>query len=553
MTTAETSRHAGTAAWTLCALAVAVAAGRLALAVADPASSDATSAPQVPGGGVPVAAFEMVALTVIAVVGAVVASRQPRNPIGWIFGVIALFLGLLILFSHVYWSVALGQAEPSEGATVIAWIATWIWIPPMLLAMTLLPLYFPTGRPPTPRWRWVEWLVAAAGPSLFVGTAFVPGEFADYAVDNPFAPGGLLGDVLFTTGWVGFASMMAAGLGAAASLVVRFRRSVDVERQQIKWVVSAVVLFVVIFVMPTEDVAGNDVGFASLLLGLMIIAIAVAVSILRYRLYDIDVVINKAVVFVVARRLHHGGLRRCRGRPRSPPAGRARATSDWRSLPPPWSPWPSSLCACGFSTGPTGWCTAGVRRPYETLAAMTGKIGDSADLRFRSAARLRTLLADGTGAAQAVVWVAHEGLLVPRATAGDRPDVPEPLTLNGNEAPELDGVLVQPVRHEGQLVGALSLAKRPGEGVSSADRRLVGGAGRPGRAAAGQHAAAFTSGRSTGRAADVPPANARRAGPGPTRAGARPPRRCAAGAGGAQGQAGPGPHDRDPRGRAGDG
>ncbi len=469
--TSGASSRAGIAAWTLFALSVVVASGRLVLAIADPASSDAASAPQVPGGGVPVAAFEMVALMVIALVGAVVASRQPRNPIGWIFGVIAFFLGVLILFSHVYWSVVLGQAEPSVGATVIAWIATWIWIPPMLLAMTLLPLYFPTGRPPTPRWRWVEWLVAAAGPALFVGTAFVPGEFADYTVDNPFAPGGLLGEVLLVTGWVGFATMMVAGLGAAVSLVVRFRRSVDVERQQIKWVVSAVVLFIVIFVTPTEDIFNNDVGFASLLLGLMIIAIAVAVSMLRYRLYDIDVVINKAVVFaLLAGFITAVYVAVVVGLGRLLPLGEGNLGLAIAA---------TALVAVAFEPvrlRVQHWANRLVygkrATPYETLAAMTGKIGDSADS-GSALTEAAHLLADGTGAAQAVVWVAQEGMLVPRAAAGDSTDVPVSLTVEGNRLPELDGVLFQPVRHEGQLVGSLSLAKRPGEGVSSADRRLV--------------------------------------------------------------------------------
>ena len=295
--TANERRRYAFAAWTLCALTVAVASARLVLAIVDPASSDDASAPQVPGGGVPVATFEMVVLVVIAVTGAVVAARQPRNPIGWIFEAIAFFLGVLILTSHVYWAVALGESEPSTAAVIIAWLATWIWIPAMLPALTLLSLYFPTGRPPTPRWRWIEWLVFGAGPLMFLGTAFAPGEFEDYTVANPFAPEGALGETLAVTGWVGFAMMGVAGLGSATSLVVRFRRSADIERQQIKWVVVAVLLFAVIFVVPTEDFFGNDVGFSGLLLGLMIIAIAVAISILRYRLYDIDVVINKAVVF----------------------------------------------------------------------------------------------------------------------------------------------------------------------------------------------------------------------------------------------------------------
>jgi signal transduction histidine kinase len=111
--------------------------------------------------------------------------------------------------------------------------------------------------------------------------------------------------------------------------------------------------------------------------------------------------------------------------------------------------------------------------PYETLAAMTEKIGDSVDPgdALGEAARL---LAEGTGAAQAVVWVARDGVLTARATAGDDSGDPEPVALVGGELPVLVGVaLVEPVRHEGKLVGALSLAKRPGEGVNSTDRRLV--------------------------------------------------------------------------------
>jgi len=85
------------------------------------------------------------------------------------------------------------------------------------------------------------------------------------------------------------------------------------------------------------------------------------------------------------------------------------------------------------------------------------------------------LLAEGTGAAQAVVWVARDGVLTPRATAGDVVGEPAPVRLDaGKDLPVLAGTaLVQPVRHEGKLVGALSLAKRPGEGVNSTDRRLV--------------------------------------------------------------------------------
>jgi len=110
--------------------------------------------------------------------------------------------------------------------------------------------------------------------------------------------------------------------------------------------------------------------------------------------------------------------------------------------------------------------------PYEALAAMSGRIGASADAGSALPAAAR-LLAEGTGAAESIVWVAEHGVLVPRAVAGEAAGSPEPVTLNGDEVPDRPGVLMQPVRHEGQLVGALSLTKRPGEGASSADRRLL--------------------------------------------------------------------------------
>ncbi len=284
-------------AWAACALAVAIAAARLVLAIADPASSDASSGPQVPGGGVPVAAFEALTLVALALLGGLVASRRPENPVGWILCAIPIFVGALILTAHLYWSLALGTSETSSGAEFSAWLASWIWIPGMVPALTLFPLLFPTGRPPTPRWRWVQWTAIAALPALFIGTAFVPGDFEDYPVSNPLGAEGALGSITEVIGGVGFALMLVAVVASAASLVVRFRRSRGDERQQLKWVTAAAAVFVVIFMTPTEELAGDDVGFAMLLLGLLIVAAAVAIATLRYRLYDIDVVINRTLVY----------------------------------------------------------------------------------------------------------------------------------------------------------------------------------------------------------------------------------------------------------------
>jgi ABC-type Na+ efflux pump permease subunit len=108
----EPSRVIGRLVWGVCALTAMLAVARVGLAIGDPKSSSAASGPEVPGGGVLVAIFEALALTALAAIGAVVASRQPRNPIGWILCAIPLFLGMLILGSHAYWSVA--STSPSD-------------------------------------------------------------------------------------------------------------------------------------------------------------------------------------------------------------------------------------------------------------------------------------------------------------------------------------------------------------------------------------------------------------------------------------------------------
>jgi hypothetical protein len=286
-------------AWVLCGLTVALAAARLGLAIVDPESSSTASNPRVPGGGIPVAVFEAVVLIALGVIGAVVASRQSRNPIGWILCVIPVSLGVVILGSHVYWSIALDHPGGSGAADLVAWLASWAWIPGMLPAVTLFPLLFPSGHLLTPRWRPIAWTAIAAGPALFINQAFAPGQFEEYPVENPFGAEGALEVPVQVIGGLAFVLMLVAMVASAASLVVRFRRSRGEERQQLKWVTAAFVLFVLIFVAPTDTIFGDDVGFASLLFGLLIIATAVAIAMLRYRLYDIDVVINRTLVYAV--------------------------------------------------------------------------------------------------------------------------------------------------------------------------------------------------------------------------------------------------------------
>jgi two-component system NarL family sensor kinase len=114
-------------------------------------------------------AFEAVVLLLLGVIGAVVTARQPRNPIGRILCAIPLSLGLLILGSHLYRSIALDHPAGSRAAEAVAWLPSWIWIPGIVVAVTLFPLLFPSGRPLTRRWRWAGRVAIASCPALFVG------------------------------------------------------------------------------------------------------------------------------------------------------------------------------------------------------------------------------------------------------------------------------------------------------------------------------------------------------------------------------------------------
>ena len=454
------------AAWSVAAVTTVAGLVCIVAEIYGPGPSPTSADPDAGAGGVLFVAIQSVMAAAFAALGAVVVSRQPRNAVGWLMVLIGFFFMYIAATNELYLQVVLNTDEPSDIYAYAMWPGTWAWLFCMVPAATLLPQLFPTGRPLTPRWRVIVWLTVAAIAMSFAGSAFSVGSLdGAAAVGNPL---GIDSPAIAIIEQIGGICLLPAVLASFASLVLRFRRSAGAERQQIKWVASAALL------LPLAASGlglGADAGWPLVLVAMMVVAVAVTVAMLRYRLYDIDVVINKAVVFALLAGFItavYAGV--VVGLGRLLPLGEGNLGLAIAA---------TALVAVAFEPvrlRVQHWANRLVygkrATPYETLAAMTGKIGDSADP-GSALTEAAQLLADGTGAAQAVVWVAHEGMLVPRATAGDSTDEPAPLTLVGDEPPELDGVLVQAVRHEGQLVGALSLAKRPGEGASSADRRLV--------------------------------------------------------------------------------
>jgi hypothetical protein len=308
MTTSRPSRVGPPAlAWAVCALTVAVALASLVLAIADPNSGGpahvspsgptANDAPE--GGYVPYAALSAVVFSGFALVGAVVATRRPRNPVGWFFGAGALLWSFGVLSSGVYWHIAFGDPNPPATGDYVAWFGTWIFLPAFVLLLSLVPLLFPTGAPPSRRWRAMAWTAAVAGGVATLSNALAPGplDAADFPwVDNPF---GIQGLGLRTLASASFVLVGAAGLAGIASLVVRYRRAHGIERQQLRWVAVAACLLVLFAVggEAASSVLGAGAGWVGILLGLLCVAIAVAIALLRYRLYDLDVVINRTLVY----------------------------------------------------------------------------------------------------------------------------------------------------------------------------------------------------------------------------------------------------------------
>jgi hypothetical protein len=298
-------RRATLAAWSLCGLTVALVLTTGVIGIADPNSSaPAHPNPTGPAPGDEVAPgtlllglVHLVVCSGFALAGAVVATRRSRNPVGWLLCCVGLSLGVTALSDTLYWHLAFGREVAPAGAKWFAWIEGWSWIPAMVPLFGLIPLLFPTGAPPSPRWRVVGWSAAGAGVVMLVTTALNPGAVEGFPwIDNPLGVEGL---GLTTLSVIGFAVWAAASIAALASLVVRYRRSRGIERQQLKWVTAAGCVLVLSFVVSAAFTgeASEQAGWATLLVGLLSVAVAVAVAMLRYRLYDLDVVINRALVY----------------------------------------------------------------------------------------------------------------------------------------------------------------------------------------------------------------------------------------------------------------
>jgi MFS family permease len=231
-----------------------------------------------------------------ATVGAVIATRRPEHPVGWLFlGAGLVSAGALV--TGEYAAAFLAVSGPSASVAVAAWASYRFQaaIVGLLIGMLLL---FPTGRPPSRRWWVLAWAIAAGVVLAWVGQGLAPARYQDFpGVDNPFGIAGLATMLKWIAG-TGAVLSIVGFLGALASLLVRFARARELERQQLKWFVYAAGLgFAVLFLPNLIPGASGVAGTLAWTLVPASLSAAAAVAVLRYRLYDIDRLINRTVVY----------------------------------------------------------------------------------------------------------------------------------------------------------------------------------------------------------------------------------------------------------------
>lgn len=244
---------------------------------------------------------------IYGILGALVISHRPRNPIGWILLVVGLLEGLSSFAAayHVFGSVLWGSAS-FPGDAFAAWLNTWVWVPAIFLPTTFVFLLFPSGKLPSRRWQPVAWVAALSIVAIVISLALHPGPVESWGT----GPNPLGFDVApaFLEGVLNGATLLLilAMIGSAAALVGRFRRSRGVEREQMKWLVYAGMIMVLIFTVtgfiwygfPGDPLAA-ELSVALTSLTILGIAAAASIAIARHNLYDIDLIINRTLVYAL--------------------------------------------------------------------------------------------------------------------------------------------------------------------------------------------------------------------------------------------------------------
>jgi signal transduction histidine kinase len=404
---------------------------------------------------------------------------KARNPIGWLFDAVAA-AGLVLSLSVAYLYLHATSAPTLPGAGFAAMINKTT-ILGIVASLALILLWFPDGKPPSRRWAPVAWLLGGSFLALVLATTLQPdvgGVNHAAGLTNPLGVPFLNG-IALSVAMVASVGLLLGALASVASVVVRFRRSIGVERQQLRWLASAGVLAAAFFalaflsLLPWAPVWIGTFAWGGFVVSLTIaIPGSVAIAILRYHLYDIDLVISKtivygllaafiAVIYVaivvgvgVALGLGVGNL-------------------------------PLSVIATGVVSLTFHAARERARRfanrivfgdratPYEVIARFSQRVGNTYATEDILPRTVR-VIAEGVNAERATIWLALAGELRPAASWPEDHQPPSTsLTLVGEALPAIQSDHTASIRYRGELLGAITLDKPRGEPISPEEVKLV--------------------------------------------------------------------------------
>jgi signal transduction histidine kinase len=411
-----------------------------------------------------------ITLAAYVLVGALIVVKRGSHPIGWILQAIGI-TALITATNEDYAGYALvlhPGSLPFGHAMVV--VNGSIWEVAFALFAVALPMLFPNGRLLSRRWLVVFVLAAIFLVLAFVGNALVPGQATKYTgITNPIGVPGIQ-PIAETLQNLAGLTALAVGVGMVASLVVRFRRSRGPERQQLKWFFFAALLIPVVFVLNGTPLAG--VAFLTVL---PLVAVGIGLSVLRYGLYGIDVVISRTLVYgslaafitavYVGIVVGVGTVVGAGGKPNLVLSIVATAI-----VAVAFQPVRERLQKLANRL------VYGKRAtPYEVLSQFSERVAETyaADEALPKMARV---LAEGTGAEVARVWLRSGSALRAAATwptPDDAQPGEEPVLVDGDVLPDLPAGTAVPVRHQGELLGALSVTKRAGESLTPIEEKLL--------------------------------------------------------------------------------